>query len=288
MKKEKVVLTIGTFDGVHLGHKKVIDELVNIAKVKKIKSVVVTFDNIPKDVILNTKTNRIISSEKKKKILYNMGVDVVKSIRFTKKIQKMTQEEFLNFLDYSIDTLIVGHDFHFGKNQFSINLGEINIIRITPFIYKNKIVSSSLLRDCLINGYIDKANKYMGRVYEIEKRIVHGEKIGRTLGYPTFNIDSDEHIELLKKGVYISRVNLNGNIYDSITNIGNSPTFDRRKVSVETFIFDFDGDIYGEQVCLNLLFFIREEIRFESKEELVNQVRKDIEVAKNRHLKGFV
>ncbi len=287
MKKERVVLTIGTFDGVHLGHKKVIDELIHVAKVKEIRSVVITFDNIPKDVILNTSTKRIISSKKKQKMLYNMGVDVVKSIRFTKKIQEMTQKEFIDSLEYKIDTLIVGHDFHFGNKQTSIKLDEINIIKIKPYVYKNKILSSSLLRDCLINGYIDKANQYLGRQYAIDKRIVHGEKIGRTLGYPTFNIDSDEHIDLLKRGVYISKVKLNDTVYNSITNIGVSPTFNRRKVSVETFIFDFDGDIYGEYVSLSLLFFIREEIKFESKEELVSQIKKDIEVAKSGHLKGF-
>ncbi len=288
MKKENVVLTIGTFDGMHLGHKKVIDRLIQVSDQKGLRSVVVTFDNIPKDVIFGTNTNRIISNEKKHKILYNMGVDIVKSTRFTKNIQSMSQAEFIDSLGYNIDTLIVGHDFHFGKDQMDIDVDGIEVIRVKPFVHGSSVVSSSLIRKCLNNGNIYEANNYLGRIYEIDKKVVHGLKVGRTLGYPTFNIESDEHIDLLKKGVYVSKVKVDGETYSSITNVGNSPTFGIRETSVETFIFDFNEDIYGNDVKLSLLSFIREEKKFDSSEDLIEQIGNDIEIAKTLYLKGRV
>lgn len=274
--KERVVMTIGTFDGVHLGHKKVIDKLVDISKKNNIKSVVVSFNNIPKNIISGTKHISIISSDEKNKLLKNLGVDYVHLINFDKNIQNMSQVDFLKQFDYEIHTLIFGYDFHFGKNKYDVDLYGINVLRVEPYYYEKEIVSSTLIRKYLLDGNIDLANKMLGREYLISENVVCGKKIGRTIGFPTINFNASKEHELLKKGVYSSYVFVEDVRYESITNIGYKPTVDGLKPCIETHIFDFNKNIYGKKINLYLNKFIREERKFTSIDELKKQIQIDI------------
>ncbi len=279
------VTCIGAFDGLHRGH---------IELIKKTKEIdnnfqIVTFNEIPKIYFDNNlkplldKNNRnIIFNEYKPTNLIYLKFD---------EINKLSSDEFLKFLDINLNTnkIVVGKDFRFGKNRTGevnniINyFGENNVILLSDYLIENEKVSSTKIRKCLDNGNIKQANKYLGRKYELLGTVVEGLKMGSKLGFPTANIKLDHDLYLPKYGVYGITCLIDNKPYEGILNIGVTPTVsDNNKIKIETHIFDFDKNIYGENLVIQINQFIRDEIKFSSPEELVKQINIDISKVKNK------
>ncbi len=279
------VTCIGAFDGLHRGH---------IELIKKTKEInnnfqIVTFNEIPKIYFDNNlkplldKNNRnIIFNEYKPTNLIYLKFD---------EINEFSSDEFLKFLDINLNTnkIVVGKDFRFGKNRTGevnniINyFGENNVILLSDYLIENEKVSSTKIRKYLDNGNIKQANKFLGRKYELLGTVVEGLKMGSKLGFPTANIKLDHDLYLPKYGVYGITCIIDNNPYEGILNIGVTPTVsDNNKIKIETHIFDFDKNIYGENLVIQINQFIRDEIKFSSPEELVKQINIDISKVKNK------
>ena len=279
------VTCIGAFDGLHRGH---------IELIKKTKEIdnnfqIVTFNEIPKIYFDNNlkplldKNNRnIIFNEYKPTNLIYLKFD---------EINEFSSDEFLNFLDINLNTnkIVVGKDFRFGKNRTGevnniINyFGENNVILLSDYLIENEKVSSTKIRKYLDNGNIKQANKFLGRKYELLGTVVEGLKMGSKLGFPTANIKLDHDLYLPKYGVYGITCIIDNKPYEGILNIGVTPTVsDNNKIKIETHIFDFDKNIYGENLVIQINQFIRDEIKFSSPEELVKQINIDISKVKNK------
>jgi len=279
------VTCIGAFDGLHRGH---------IELIKKTKEIdnnfqIVTFNEIPKIYFDNNlkplldKNNRnIIFNEYKPTNLIYLKFD---------EINEFSSDEFLKFLDINLNTnkIVVGKDFRFGKNRTGevnniINyFGENNVILLSDYLIENEKVSSTKIRKYLDNGNIKQANKFLGRKYELLGTVVEGLKMGSKLGFPTANIKLDHDLYLPKYGVYGITCIIDNKPYEGILNIGVTPTVsDNNKIKIETHIFDFDKNIYGENLVIQINQFIRAEIKFSSPEELVKQINIDISKVKNK------
>ena len=279
------VTCIGAFDGLHRGH---------IELIKKTKEIdnnfqIVTFNEIPKIYFDNNlkplldKNNRnIIFNEYKPTNLIYLKFD---------EINEFSSDEFLKFLDINLNTnkIVVGKDFRFGKNRTGevnniINyFGENNVILLSDYLIENEKVSSTKIRKYLDNGNIKQANKFLGRKYELLGTVVEGLKMGSKLGFPTANIKLDHDLYLPKYGVYGITYIIDNKPYEGILNIGVTPTVsDNNKIKIETHIFDFDKNIYGENLVIQINQFIRDEIKFSSPEELVKQINIDISKVKNK------
>ena len=279
------VTCIGAFDGLHRGH---------IELIKKTKEIdnnfqIVTFNEIPKIYFDNNlkplldKNNRnIIFNEYKPTNLIYLKFD---------EINEFSSDEFLKFLDINLNTnkIVVGKDFRFGKNRTGevnniINyFGENNVILLSDYLIENEKVSSTKIRKYLDNGNIKQANKFLGRKYELLGTVVEGLKMGSKLGFPTANIKLDHDLYLPKYGVYGITCIIDNKPYEGILNIGVTPTVsDNNKIKIEIHIFDFDKNIYGENLVIQINQFIRDEIKFSSPEELVKQINIDISKVKNK------
>ena len=279
------VTCIGAFDGLHRGH---------IELIKKTKEIdnnfqIVTFNEIPKIYFDNNlkplldKNNRnIIFNEYKPTNLIYLKFD---------EINEFSSDEFLKFLDINLNTnkIVVGKDFRFGKNRTGevnniINyFGENNVILLSDYLIENEKVSSTKIRKYLDNGNIKQANKFLGRKYELLGTVVEGLKMGSKLGFPTANIKLDHDLYLPKYGVYGITCIIDNKPYEGILNIGVTPTVsDNNKIKIETHIFDFDKNIYGENLVIQINQYIRDEIKFSSPEELVKQINIDISKVKNK------
>ncbi len=279
------VTCIGAFDGLHRGH---------IELIKKTKEIdnnfqIVTFNEIPKIYFDNNlkplldKNNRnIIFNEYKPTNLIYLKFD---------EINEFSSDEFLKFLDINLNTnkIVVGKDFRFGKNRTGevnniINyFGENNVILLSDYLIENEKVSSTKIRKYLDNGNIKQANKFLGRKYELLGTVVEGLKMGSKLGFPTANIKLDHDLYLPKYGVYGITCIIDNKPYEGILNMGVTPTVsDNNKIKIETHIFDFDKNIYGENLVIQINQFIRDEIKFSSPEELVKQINIDISKVKNK------
>ena len=279
------VTCIGAFDGLHRGH---------IELIKKTKEIdnnfqIVTFNEIPKIYFDNNlkplldKNNRnIIFNEYKPTNLIYLKFD---------EINEFSSDEFLKFLDINLNTnkIVVGKYFRFGKNRTGevnniINyFGENNVILLSDYLIENEKVSSTKIRKYLDNGNIKQANKFLGRKYELLGTVVEGLKMGSKLGFPTANIKLDHDLYLPKYGVYGITCIIDNKPYEGILNIGVTPTVsDNNKIKIETHIFNFDKNIYGENLVIQINQFIRDEIKFSSPEELVKQINIDISKVKNK------
>ncbi len=293
---ENVVLTIGTFDGVHLGHQQILKELVNEAKKINGKSVLITFEPHPRLVLSNFKNDieLIDSLEEKIEKLKKLYLDYLFVIPFTTTFASQHPKDYVeNFLmkNFNFHTLIIGYDHRFGnkrtgdinflktysdKNYF--NLQEIPAKRI-----EENTISSSKIRLALKNGEIELANTFLGNNFVLSGKVCHGAKKGRTIGYPTANLTLENEYKLIpKSGVYIVKITIENEIYFGVCNLGINPTTENNNsIKIETYIFDFKDDIYEKKIQLFLLKYIRAEKKFASLEELKKAIVADVEVAKN-------
>ncbi|MFZ3231360.1 MAG: bifunctional riboflavin kinase/FAD synthetase [Pseudobdellovibrio sp.] len=290
---ESSVLTIGNFDGVHLGHQKLLAELVHRAQILATKSVVCTFKPHPRVILMPTEpVHRLFDYRDQADVMEKLKVDFLIEEKFSKDLSLMTAEAYLeNYIErfYKPKHLVVGYDFIFG-NQRTGNTDFLNQfchkkkwgLTVVPAFEKDgQIVSSSQIRKLLEHGDLKKAEEYLGRPYYLRGPVRVGHKRGRILGFPTANLSPE--IEFIpRKGVYFTKVTFKNKIYPAITNIGFNPTFENKDsyLKVETHLFNFDQDIYGEHLSVELCHFHRDEMKFTSIDTLKAQIFKDIELGK--------
>ncbi len=285
------VVTIGNFDGIHIGHQEILRRARLIAGDRGIPLVVISFDPHPGKILFPQRAPEIIKTDRQKReLLRQQGVDYYLVIRFSPEFSRTPPEVFLKALlvdSLGTEYVLVGAGFAFGRNRSgNVDLikhfGRNNGITVDPVphvMLDGETVSSSRIRSFLKNGKIRRANRFLGRYYYMEGIVIHGEQLGRKLGFPTANIISENELTPLL-GVYASCTNVGGTEYGSITNIGLKPTFGGKKIIVETHLFDFDMDIYGEEIVVSFIEFIRPEVKFGSVEQLVREIRRDCVHAK--------
>jgi riboflavin kinase/FMN adenylyltransferase len=287
------VVTSGTFDGVHLGHQKILRRLQELASQKKGETVLLTYWPHPR-LILKPEDNslRLLTTlSEKVKLLEEMGVDHLIILPFTKELSQMSSEEFIR--DILVDkiqtkTLVIGYDHKFGKNregsfeylQSHSHLFGFAIEEISRQDVDDLGVSSTKIRTALAQGDIFTANKYLGRPYDLSGQVVKGQQIGRSIGFPTANIQIAEGYKLLPRdGAYAVHAEVNSIRYKAILNIGDRPTVDGEQKTIEAHLIDFEGDLYGQELRVYFQEFLREEKKFESLGALKNQLVIDRERA---------
>ncbi|EQC43562.1 bifunctional riboflavin kinase/FAD synthetase [Bacteriovorax sp. Seq25_V] len=289
---EEFVLTIGNFDGVHRGHQRVLSEIKKYCANNDLKLCVMTF--VPHPVqILSPRKNYLINTYKERcELLENIKVDFLVEVDFNRDISTMSPSDFMDKFILSskkIKKFYVGHDFAFGANKsgdykfidtYSKSHG-LEIELLPRFDVEKCNVSSSRVRESILEGNVEYANELLGRDFFLSGRVVKGAGRGKTIGIPTANLQFDDVRITPKVGVYISTVNIGKQTWNSITNIGINPTFDQGEaINIETHIFDFDNDIYGDVLKVNFKKRIRDEKKFNSVNELISQIRSDIAEAK--------
>ena len=288
---ENPVVTVGTFDGVHRGHQKIIERMKTIARKTNGQTVLVTFYPHPRLVIHpDSSSLKFINTQKKKlALLEKTGVEHLIIIPFTREFSKTTSTGFIR--QYVVDKihakyLIIGYDHHFGRNRlgdFSIlyDLGKelgFEVERVPAQNVNNINVSSTKIRKALEEGKVAKANQLLGYEYSITGTVVKGERIGRKIGFPTSNIELEDKYKLITaRGVYACRVEYNGKMYKGMGNIGVRPTVNHGEQAIEVHIFGFNKEIYGEEISIYFVERIRDEIKFDNLELLRQQLLKDRE-----------
>ena len=284
---DKSVVTIGKFDGIHNGHKVLIEKTVSIAKEQDFKSVVITFKNSPLSYFFNRETKEIITEEDNMNLFKSLGVDIVIDIPFDKSMAEISAEDFVkNILIEGLHAkkVIVGHDFAFARNregnaQTLKQLGSkysFDVDVIGPVRIKGKRVSSTFIKELVQTGEIDEIQEYLGRDYTIEGEVIKAKQVGRTIGFPTANLKLKESLVIPKRGIYATKVYIDNEVYIGATNVGYNPTVNGNKMSIETNILEFDKDIYGKTIKLEFLERIRDEKKFKDLNELKVQLKKDI------------
>ena len=294
---KNAIVTVGTFDGIHIGHKAVFDKMRELANRHNGETVVITFHPHPRQVLnIDTSNLRFICTQDDKMAKFEeMGIDNVVVINFTKEFSRTPSDVFVK--NYIVDRLhpaviVVGYDHHFGKNR----IGDFDILydlgkrygfvveRIKAQDVEHIAVSSTKIRHALAAGNVAAANKLLGYPYSLTGTVILGNKIGRTIGFPTANLDiAPQYMLLTNAGVYACKAMHDGKEYYAMANIGRRPTIGDVKEGnymVEVNIFDFDADIYGQTLRINLIDRIRDEIKFDNLEELKAQLTIDKDKAK--------
>jgi len=285
-----LLLTIGVFDGVHRGHRYLLDQLIARAKQEGCLSGVVTFKTHPEKVLKRRDyLPWICTLQERIRLLKEAGVDVVVPITFTRDIANLPAREFVMLLRKNLNMcdLLLGPDFALGKQRLGTpeylrKIGEelgFRVEVVKPARLGNEVISSSAIRQLLAEGHIDKVEKMLGRHFHLEGKVVVGDQRGRTLGFPTANIKVQPEQAMPKDGIYVTVTHAQGKQLRSVTNIGVRPTFDGLKHLIETYIMDFDGNLYGKKMRIDLIARLRDEMKFKNVEELIGQMTKDVEKA---------
>jgi riboflavin kinase/FMN adenylyltransferase len=291
---KNAIVTVGTFDGIHLGHQAILQKMVEEARQTGGETVVITFYPHPRLVLhLESANLKLISNQQKKIARFReIGIDNLIIIKFTKEFSLTSSEDFIrNYIVEKIKPikLVVGYDHHFGKDRSGdykllYDLGHhfnFEVERIQLQDVENIAVSSTKIRTALIAGDVKKANMLLGYDYTICGKVVHGNEIGRTIGFPTANIATPHEYKLIAvSGVFACRVEWNGQHFDGMGNIGYRPTVSDGHLTVEVHIFDFDRFIYDEEICISFIDRIRNEKKFENIEALRQQLVSDKEQVK--------
>lgn len=285
-------VALGSFDGLHLGHLSLIRKAISLAKENNGNSMVFTYKNHPLSIIKPELAPKIIMDlQSKLQCLKNENVDVVAIRTFTKEFMEMSPEDFIKVLsvDYNVKGIIVGFNFRFGhKNEGDIKLLEslkekygYEVWVMEPFKYNEEVISSTRIRKSILEGEVNEAIKMLSRPYSIRGIVKHGKKLGRTIGFPTANLGFDEKIIIPKIGVYYTNVIWNDKIFKGITSVGYNPTVNGQDLTIETYILDFDNEIYGQEIEVLFVDRIRDEKKFDSLDALVENLKKDKEFAVN-------
>ncbi len=284
------VITIGSFDGIHLGHKKLMELARDSALKLKLPSVALTFHPHPLKVLHPEKSVHLITTfEKKIELVRAIGIDYLVYITFTPEFASMPPEDFVeNVIVNKLNPVkvIVGHDFSFGigksgnitlLNKLASKLG-FELIVVSPIKMDNKIISSTLIRRFVLSGRVCSVKIFLGRHYSVHGKVVNGSGRGKTIGFPTANIIPEEEL-FPDDGVYATVVKIDAEFYDSVTNVGSNPTFNEETRRIETYIFNFDKDLYNREIEVFFVARLRPEIKFNDATQLKNRIRKDIELA---------
>ncbi len=293
-ENEKLAVTIGNFDGVHHGHQFLLKEIANRCKKKQYMLVVITFVPHPRQIIVSNEPNTLINTyQERRDLLSKYRVDYLIEIDFSRDFSTLGPEIFFKkyiFSHKKIKELHFGYDFAFGagkKGDFDFakqycKKKDVKVFLQEKFQMCNKTLSSTLLRDLIKQGDFVNVEQFLGRKFFIEGHVVKGVGRGKQIGFPTANVQFDEHRVFPSNGVYITRTTHNGMTYQSITNIGDNPTFkDVKDTRIETHILDFTLDIYGEKILVEFISKIRNEIKFDTVNQLVEQINSDVVEARN-------
>ena len=285
---KKSFVTIGTFDGVHVGHQKILQNLIRSAKKENAKSALLTFFPHPRMVLQKNVTIELLNTiDEKSKLLEDIGLDYLLVHPFNKAFSRLTALDFVRDIlinQLNAKKLIIGYDHHFGKNRE----GNINQLREYSQLFDFKVqeipahdiddvaVSSTKIRTALHNGLLKTANKYLGYPFMIQGTVVNGKKLGGKIGFPTANIHVKEDYKLIPKtGVYVIQTRVDNDLFFGMMNIGYRPTIDGRHQTIEAHLFNFDGDLYNKFLTIEFLYFLREEQKFDTVDELILQLKKD-------------
>ena len=286
--KKKTIVTLGTFDGVHLGHTVILDRICNIAKQENLESVVLTFFPHPRLIVSNDSEIKLLNTmAEKAKLLEQKGIQNFIIHPFDKLFSELSPSEFVKQIlikQLNIQKIIIGYDHKFGKNraadfndliafgnEFGFDVEEIPAKQVDEVS-----VSSTKIRNSLLEGNISLANDYLGYSYMLSGIVVKGNQLGRTIGFPTANIQISENYKLIpKNGVYMITTILNNKIIFGMMNIGVKPTLGENLLSIEVHLLHFSEDIYGHKIQVNVIEQLREEQKFESFEALKLQLEMD-------------
>ena len=290
--KTPTVLTIGTFDGVHICHQKIIKRLINTAKQDQLKSVILTFFPHPRMVLQKDANIKLINTiDERSQILDSLGLDCLLIKKFTHEFSRLASEDFVKQI--LVDTLhakkvIIGYDHRFGRNRNADindlrNFGDqyhFEVEEISSQDIDDVSVSSTKIRNALLDGNIAKANKYLGYPFMITGKVVKGKELGRQIDYPTANIFIEEDYKLIPKhGAYVVSSKIDDALVYGMMNIGINPTVDGNKETIEVHFFNLNKDLYNKKIQVNLLHRIRDEQKFESVDALKVQLAKDKEAS---------
>ena len=287
------VLSLGMFDGVHLGHISIINLLKSAANEKNLETALLSFWPHPRKVFNPNDDLKLLNTlDEKLYLLEKANLDVVFLKSFDENFRNLTGEEFVKQIlveRLNVKHIIIGHDHVFGKNksgnfellqklsqELDFEVQQLDAVKEGDFN-----ISSTKIRNCLTNGNISGANKMLGYHYSVSGKVIDGKKLGRTIGYPTANIEVDELKLLPKKGAYIVEVEVKNNFYKGMLSIGTNPTVNGDKLTVEVYILDFNQDIYGEEITVKFRDFLHEEIKFESLEKLIERLDEDKKLTEN-------
>lgn len=292
---EPSAVAVGNFDGVHKGHQELIHEAVTFAKEHGLKSAVFTFSNHPRNLI-NTENpvKNILYHHEKAEIIQSLGVDYLVEIPFTREIMELDPLDFVQKLllnKLNMKAIFCGFNYSFGfkakgtpeiLRNISVDHG-FSVHVMDPFKIDGNIVSSTLIRTLIASGQVERCRRYMGRNYEIAGEVVVGNRLGRTLGFPTSNLVIDQQMITPPNGVYVTLCNYNGVSYPSVTNVGVKPTIGEYNKNVETHIFDFNKELYGKKIVVEFLKKTRDEVKFDSLDALSEAIVRDCREAKLFH-----
>ncbi|OLR64546.1 bifunctional riboflavin kinase/FAD synthetase [Peptoniphilus porci] len=289
---EESVIALGNFDGVHKGHIALINKAIENAKKLNIKSSILLFNEHTDNLVKLGKKEIITNNNTKLKILENLGIDLIYLINFTREFMSYSPIKFLDYFlakNLKIKGVVVGYDYTYGyKKSGDVELLNENknlfesIEVIDQISYNGEKISSSLIRKLIEGGKIKEANFLLSRPYKLIGKIIHAKGLGKKMGYPTANLKLIDNFVIPKFGVYDSDIIIKGKRFKASTNIGTNPTVENDGVKIESHILDFTRDIYGYTVELELLDFVRPELKFNSVEELFDQIEKDVLVTRNR------
>ncbi|MBI5182439.1 MAG: bifunctional riboflavin kinase/FAD synthetase [Nitrospirae bacterium] len=288
---KRPIITIGNFDGVHLGHQAILKKIISRAKKTGGNSVVLTFEPHPVKVVSPHKDIRLITScEERAKFLSEAGVDAVICVNFTKEFSEQHPDDFARdilFNKIGAAEVYVGHDYAFGKGregtiEYLRDLGErygFHVDVIEPIMVNGAIVSSSRIRELIAKGNVDAAARFLGRYYTLSGVVIKGAGRGKDLGFPTANIEPPAEL-IPKDGVYAVIVKKGKDVYNGVANVGNKPTFGNEKLGIEAYLFDFDKNLYKKRLEISFIKRLRDEIAFKNPAELIASLKKDVRKAK--------
>ncbi len=282
------VIALGTFDGVHLGHRRIIKDTVSYARRRGLLSVATTFDPHPQQFIVPERGLRLLTTlMERKELLSDLGIGRVKVFKFNKALQKLSYTEFVSkylVKGLNVQTVFVGFDHAFGRGRAG-NVGELRrlgkkigfgVKMVRPVKLRHTAIKSSIIRELIARGDFNRAIRYLGHSYRLTGKVVRGERRGRTLGFPTANLKLDEHKLIPQHGVYAGTA-LGRRC---VVNIGARPTFGADGVAIEVHIPGYSGDLYGKTIAVELVKKIRNEIQFPDVRELKEQILKDIAISR--------
>lgn len=282
------MVTIGTFDGVHMGHKKILEKVIHSAQELHCQSVVLTFFPHPRMVLQESSEIKLLNTmDEKISLLEEIGIDNLIIHPFDKEFSRLTAEEFVKEIlvdQLNVQKIIIGHDHRFGRNRtadindlisFGLEYG-FEVTQISAQEINENAVSSTKTRNAILDGDITLANDYLGYSYFFSGEVVKGKQLGRTIGFPTANIHIKEDYKLVpKNGVYIVKSSFNNQPLQGMMNIGTRPTVNGDSQTIEVNFFDFNKDLYNQTMKIEILDFIRDEKKFESLDALKTQIQKD-------------
>jgi riboflavin kinase/FMN adenylyltransferase len=292
-KRFQTAIALGNFDGVHIGHQRLIKKMVDIANDRGLNSSVLLFENHTKSLIEGAGPLLISSTEQKNGLIKSLGVETIYTIKFDEKLMKLTPEEFIDEIlvkRLNVKAIVVGYDYRFGykasgNSDLLRELGRkynIQVEILPPVLINEMVVSSTRIRDLIKDGNLEDAKILLNRNFSIQGKVVSGKNIGKKLGFPTANIEPIANYIMPRIGVYSTETIVDGNKYLSATSIGYNPTFGDGSIKIESHIIDFNEEIYNKKIELIFIEFIRDEIKFDSVDSLIEQIKKDVSYVKTK------